>query len=70
MKQYDYVVLGAGVAGLAFAWYMGARGKTVLVLEKEATAGGLARTLDVNGFRMDFCGHRFHTNNPDLLHNK
>lgn len=68
MKQYDYVVLGAGVAGLAFAWYMGARGKTVLVLEKEATAGGLARTLDVNGFRMDFCGHRFHTNNPNLLH--
>lgn len=67
VKRYDFVVLGAGVAGLAFAWKMIKAGKSVLVLEKEHTVGGLARTLKYRGFRMDFCGHRFHTANQDVL---
>lgn len=69
--QYDYnfIILGAGVAGLAFAWKMSKKGKKVLVIEKEAVVGGLSRTLKKKGFYLDFSAHRFHTNNRSLLKN-
>lgn len=66
-KQYDFVVLGAGVAGLSFAWRMSRKGKRVLVLEKDSVVGGLSRTINYKGFLLDYCAHRFHTNNPSLL---
>ena len=67
MRRFDFVVLGGGVSGLGFAKRMSEHGRSVLVLEKEATIGGLSRTLNHKGFYLDFCAHRFHTNNRDLL---
>jgi protoporphyrinogen oxidase len=67
-KKYDFVVLGGGVSGLGFAKRISENGKSVLVLEKEAIVGGLSRSLEYKGFYLDFCAHRFHTNNKDLLH--
>ena len=61
MAEYDFIVLGAGVAGLAFAKRVSEHGRTVLILEKEKEVGGLSRTLLHNGFHLDFCAHRFHT---------
>jgi len=66
-KKYDFIVLGAGLAGLAFAKRVSENGHSVLVLEKEAVTGGLSRTIKHNGFYLDFCAHRFHTNNETLL---
>lgn len=66
-KKYDYVVLGGGVSGLGFAKRVSENGKSVLILEKEDIIGGLSRSLYHNGFYLDFCAHRFHTNNKDLL---
>jgi UDP-galactopyranose mutase len=67
MRRFDFVVLGGGVSALGFAKRMSAHGHLVLVLEKEAVVGGLSRTLRYNGFYLDFCAHRFHTNNRELL---
>ncbi len=67
MREFDFVVLGGGVSGLGFAKRMSERGHSVLVLEKEAVVGGLSRTLCYRGFYLDFCAHRFHTNNRELL---
>jgi protoporphyrinogen oxidase len=67
MRSVDFVVLGGGVSGLGFAKRMSEHGHSVLVLEKEATVGGLSRTLYYKGFYLDFCAHRFHTNNRDML---
>jgi protoporphyrinogen oxidase len=67
MKHYDFVVLGGGVSGLGFAKRMSEHGKSVLVLEKEDIIGGLSRSIHYKGFYLDFCAHRFHTNNKDLL---
>ena len=67
MRSFDFVVLGGGVSGLGFAKRMSEHGHSVLVLEKEAVVGGLSRTLNHNGFYLDFCAHRFHTNNRELL---
>ena len=66
-KQYDYVVLGGGVSGLGFAKRMSDHSKSVLVLEKEDVVGGLSRSVEHNGFYLDYCAHRFHTNNKELL---
>lgn len=67
MQRFDCVVLGGGVSGLGFAKRMSENGYSVLVLEKEAAVGGLSRTLLHQGFYLDFCAHRFHTNNRELL---
>lgn len=66
-SQYDYIVLGAGVAGLSAAYKLSQGGKTVLVLEKARDVGGLARTLNINGFRFDYCAHRFHSPDRELM---
>jgi protoporphyrinogen oxidase len=67
MRSFEFVVLGGGVSGLGFAKRMSEHGYSVLVLEKEAVVGGLSRSLNHNGFYLDFCAHRFHTNNRELL---
>ena len=40
MKKYDLIVIGSGPAGLAGAAFAAARGKKVLLLEKESRFGG------------------------------
>ena len=67
MRRCDFVLLGGGVSALGFAKRMAEHGHSVLVLEKEAVVGGLSRTLYHEGFYLDFCAHRFHTNNRELL---
>ncbi|HRK17314.1 MAG TPA: phytoene desaturase family protein [Hyphomicrobiaceae bacterium] len=47
------VVIGAGVGGLVAAMILAARGRDVLVVEKEAAAGGKLRTLKVSGRQID-----------------
>ena len=66
-KKYDFIVLGAGLAGLSFAKRISENGHSVLLLEKEDMVGGLSRTIQHNNFYLDFCAHRFHTNNKALL---
>ena len=67
MKKFDYIILGAGVAGLSFCKRISETSDSMLLLEKEDTVGGLARSIYYKGFIMDFCAHRFHTGNKNLL---
>lgn len=67
MRRFEFVVLGGGVSALGFAKRMTEHGHSVLVLEKEDVVGGLSRSLQYRGFHLDFCAHRFHTNNRELL---
>ena len=58
------VVCGAGPAGLTAAYLLEKGGHQVTVLEAGDVMGGLARTVEYNGFRFDLGGHRFFTPLP------
>lgn len=55
------VILGAGPAGLTAAYELSNLGVGCVVLEQDAVVGGLARTVEHKGFRLDIGGHRFYT---------
>jgi protoporphyrinogen oxidase len=55
------VVIGAGPAGLTAAYELTQRRWPVLVLEADRQVGGIARTVEHQGFRFDIGGHRFFT---------
>lgn len=51
--KVDNLILGAGIAGLAAAYAFRQKGKQALVVEKDATYGGLCGSFEINGFRFD-----------------
>ena len=53
MNQYDVLIVGAGVGGLAAAALLADAGRSVLVLEQHNQAGGCAATFTHRGFRFD-----------------
>jgi len=55
------LVLGAGPAGLTAAYVLGKAGHKATVLEADRQVGGLAKTVELDGFRFDLGGHRFFT---------
>ena len=54
-------ILGGGPAGLTGAYTLGLRGKRAQVFEADGMVGGLAKTIEFNGYRFDLGGHRFFT---------
>lgn len=52
-KSGQAVVIGGGLGGLAAACVLAARGRKVLLLEKNSWVGGKAAVLHVDGFRFD-----------------
>jgi protoporphyrinogen oxidase len=66
-EQKDFVVVGAGVAGLTFAQSVLAEGKSVLVVERDDHVGGLARTFRYGEYLFDVGPKRFHTDDPEVL---
>lgn len=62
--MYNYLIVGAGLYGAAFARMAADSGKTCLVIEKKNHIGGNAYTEKINGINVHRYGaHIFHTNN-------
>ena len=67
MKQYDYLVVGAGLFGAVFARQATDAGKKVLVLDKRPHVGGNVYTREMEGIQVHVYGaHIFHTNNREV----
>ena len=60
------LVLGGGPAGLTAAYLLGRAGADAIVLEAEDQVGGLAKTVEVDGYRFDLGGHRFFTKSVEV----
>jgi protoporphyrinogen oxidase len=60
------LVLGAGPAGLTAGYLLGKAGRDVVVLEAEGQVGGLAKTVEIDGYRFDLGGHRFFTKSREV----
>ena len=67
MKQYDYLVVGAGLFGAVFARQAADAGKKVLVIDKRDHIAGNVYTEQVEGIHVHRYGaHIFHTNNKTV----
>lgn len=69
-KQYDVIIVGAGLAGLSCAYELSAKGKKVLVLEAHSYAGGRTSSFVDNGMRVESGLHRhigYYSALPGLL---
>jgi protoporphyrinogen oxidase len=63
----NVVIMGAGPAGLTAAYELLKNEVPITVLEKDPTyVGGLARTVEHNGYRFDIGGHRFFSKNQEV----
>ncbi len=64
----DVLVIGAGPAGLTAAYELLTKGKDfrVTIFEETNQLGGISRTVEYKGNRMDMGGHRFFSKVPEV----
>ena len=62
------LIIGAGPAGLTAAYELLDRSAEyeVIVFEESAAIGGISRTVNYKGNRMDMGGHRFFSKVPEV----
>lgn len=58
-KKYDAIIVGAGLAGLSCAYELSSRGKKVLLVEKQAYAGGRTSSFIDNSMQVESGLHRY-----------
>lgn len=67
MKQYDYIIVGAGLYGATIANLLLKDHKTVLIVEKRNHVGGNIYTKQMDGINVHMYGpHIFHTDYEDV----
>lgn len=67
MKEYDYLIVGAGLFGSVFAYEATRRGCRCLVVDKRSHIGGNVYTESIEGINVHKYGaHIFHTNDKNI----
>ena len=66
-EKRDFLVVGAGVAGLTFARAVLEQANQVTVVERNDYVGGLARSFRYGDFIFDVGPKRFHTEDKEVL---
>lgn len=64
--ETDAIIIGAGLTGLAAAYYLQKYGKRVLVLEKSSRCGGVINTRSENGFIFETGPNTGVISNPEV----
>ena len=68
MHKQHAIIIGGGPAGLTAAYYfLKHTDIRPIVLEREPFVGGISRTMNFGGNRMDIGGHRFFSKNDEIL---
>ncbi len=64
----DVAIIGAGPAGLTAGYLLTKQGRSVAIIEKDATyVGGISRTVEHAGYRFDIGGHRFFSKSRQVV---
>lgn len=68
MKKKKVVIIGAGPAGLTSAYSLLKKSKEyeVVILESSNQVGGISKTINFNGYKMDTGIHRFFTKSEEV----
>lgn len=66
-QQSEYLVIGAGLAGLNAALTLQAQGKSVQVIEADSAVGGRVQTDEIDGFRLDRGFQILNPGYPELI---
>lgn len=67
MKQYDFLIVGAGLFGAIFAREAALKGKSSLVIDKRDHIAGNIYTRDVEGIQVhEYGAHIFHTSDKKV----
>lgn len=67
MKPYDYLIVGSGLYGAAFAYLAKKQGKKCLVIDKRCHIGGNIYCENIEGINVHKYGaHIFHTSNKKV----
>ncbi len=64
MERTKYLIVGAGISGLAFANFIDS--DDYLILERDGEIGGYCKTVYREGFTWDYSGHFFHFRYPEI----
>jgi oxygen-dependent protoporphyrinogen oxidase len=65
--EYDVVIIGGGISGLAAAFRLSERGRSILLLEQNGRVGGVMRSERVGGFLFEHGPTSLMTNHPDVF---
>ncbi len=66
--EVDVAIIGAGPAGLTAGYLLTKQGKSVAIIEKDATyVGGISRTVEHDSYRFDIGGHRFFSKSQQVV---
>lgn len=67
-KNNTTIIIGAGPAGITAGLELVRAGKeNIIILEALTEVGGISRTINHNGYRMDIGGHRFFSKNDWVM---
>src|SRR5574344_2579100 len=67
IRQYDNIIVGAGIYGATFAYKAKESGKKVLVLERRSHTGGNIYCKEIEGINVhEYGAHIFHTSNKGV----
>jgi protoporphyrinogen oxidase len=63
----ETLIIGAGPAGLTTAYELTKSGRSVAIVERDASyVGGISRTVNYKGYRFDIGGHRFFSKSAEV----
>ncbi len=68
MNKKNVIIVGAGPAGLTTAYYLlkNSDKYNVTILEKDSIIGGISKTVEFDGYKIDTGIHRFFTKNDEV----
>ena len=65
-KNHTVIIIGAGPAGISAGYILSKNGLNVQIFEASPYIGGMSRSFDLWGQRVDLGPHRFFSKNADI----